>query len=96
MDIVNLGDPANKDECVRAIRTMFGIPLDAPLAEGPPIEIKGSYVVYCPAFDLNWSTSLWIGKGEHKVKMCPKVENPDCVKALGIIEGLAKLYELAE
>ena len=30
----------------------------------------GKYICYCPAFDLIWSTSPWIGEGEYWAKMC--------------------------
>lgn len=31
----------------------------------------GKYILYCPAFNIVWGESKWIGKGELWVKMCP-------------------------
>jgi hypothetical protein len=30
----------------------------------------GKYICYCPAFNIIWSKSSWVGKGECWAKMC--------------------------
>lgn len=36
--------------------------------------MSGKVIYYCPAFDLIWGESWWIGEGELRIKMCPEKE----------------------
>ena len=73
--IINLGNPIDDsiNERIReAGQNVSGFLLPPGQFSKIP-KVWGSIVYYCPAFDIVWGKSPWIGEGEYKIKMCPRM-----------------------